>query len=143
MNIVRIVRNVRIVRVVLVVRTVLIVLIILTVPPAAMRAQGRSNPSPFEAATLKHFQALVRLDTSNPPGNEKIAADYLVATFKAAGIQVQTFARDSNRVNVVARLKGDGRKRPLLLMGHTDVVTVDPAKWKAHGPFSADREGGY
>ena len=97
----------------------------------------------LDADTLKHFQALVRLDTSNPPGNETIAADYLVAALAAANIPVQTFARDPNRVNVVARLKGNGRRRPILLMGHTDVVTVDPAKWKAHGPFSADRADGY
>jgi hypothetical protein len=63
----------------------------------------------FEADTLKHFQALVRLNTSNPPGNEMIAADYLVAALTAANIPVQTFARDRNRPNVVARLKGNGR----------------------------------
>jgi acetylornithine deacetylase/succinyl-diaminopimelate desuccinylase-like protein len=138
MNITRIVRNVRVVRIVL---TVLIVLIVRA--PGVIRGQGRGELSRFEADTLQHFQALVRLDTSNPPGNERIAADYLVAAFKAAGIDVQTFARAPNRMNVVVRLKGNGRKRPLLLMGHTDVVTVDPAKWKTHGPFSADREGGY
>jgi acetylornithine deacetylase/succinyl-diaminopimelate desuccinylase-like protein len=121
-----------------IVRIVLIVL-----AAGVVSGQGRGGVSQFEADTLKHFQALVRLDTSNPPGNETIAADYLVAAFKAAGIQVQTFARAPNRMNVVARLKGNGRKRPLLLMGHTDVVTVDPAKWKTHGPFSGDREGGY
>jgi acetylornithine deacetylase/succinyl-diaminopimelate desuccinylase-like protein len=121
-----------------IVRIVLVVL-----AAGVVSGQGRGDVSQFEADTLKHFQALVRLDTSNPPGNETIAADYLVAAFKAAGIQVQTFARAPNRMNVVARLKGNGRRRPLLLMGHTDVVTVDPAKWKTHGPFSADREGGY
>ncbi|MQA29039.1 MAG: M20/M25/M40 family metallo-hydrolase [Luteitalea sp.] len=47
-----------------------------------------------------------------------------------------------NRVNVVARLKGNGAKRPLLLMAHTDVVTVDPRKW-TFPPFSATRDGGY
>ncbi len=141
MDIVRIIRNVRVVRIVLIALTVLIVLVVFV--PGVMRGQGPGDVSPFEAGTLKHFQALVRLDTSNPPGNERIAAAYLVAAFKTAGIQVQTFARDANRVNVVARLKGNGRKRPLLLMGHTDVVTVDPAKWKTHGPFSADREGGF
>ena len=103
---------------------------------------GQDNAR-FEADTLKHFQALVRLDTSNPPGNERIAADYLVAALTAANVPVQTFARDPNRVNVVARLKGNGRKRPILLMGHTDVVTVDTAKWKTHGPFSADLADGY
>ena len=141
MDIVRIVRNVRAVRAVLIVRVVWVVLIVLAA--GVVSGQGRGDVSQFEADTLKHFQALVRLDTSNPPGNEKIAADYLVAAFKTANIPIQTFARDPNRVNVVARLKGSGRKRPILLMGHTDVVTVDPAKWKTHGPFSADREGRY
>ena len=52
------------------------------------------------------------------------------------------FALEAHRPNVVARLKGSGRKRPLLIMGHTDVVNVDPKKW-THPPFSADRDGGY
>ena len=42
----------------------------------------------------------------------------------------------------MARLKGSGTKRPLLIMGHTDVVNVDPKKW-THPPFSATRDGGY
>jgi acetylornithine deacetylase/succinyl-diaminopimelate desuccinylase-like protein len=98
----------------------------------------------FEDETMRHFQALVRIDTSDPPGNEQPAAEYLVAVLKQEGIPVQTFARPetANRVNVVARLKGTGSKRPLLIMGHTDVVNVDPKKW-THGPFSAAREGGY
>ena len=45
------------------------------------------------------------------------------------GIPVQRFEAAPNRINLVARLKGNGKKRPLLLMGHTDVVTVDPKKW--------------
>lgn len=49
---------------------------------------------------------------------------------------------DPARANIVARLKGTGAKRPILLMGHTDVVTVDPAKWQ-HPPFGADRVDGY
>jgi acetylornithine deacetylase/succinyl-diaminopimelate desuccinylase-like protein len=52
------------------------------------------------------------------------------------------FALEEKRPNVVARLKGNGSKRPLLIMGHTDVVNVDPAKWQ-HGPFSADRADGH
>ena len=52
------------------------------------------------------------------------------------------FAKDPSRANFVARLKGNGKKRPILIMGHTDVVTVDPAKW-THPPFGAVRDGGY
>ena len=58
------------------------------------------------------------------------------------GIPARVFAKDPARPNIVARLKGSGSKRPLLVMGHSDVVTVDPAKWK-HPPFSATREDGY
>lgn len=93
--------------------------------------------------TLRHFQALVRLDTSDPPGREQAAADYLQSVLEAAGIPVQTFTLEDGRPNLVARLKGNGSKRPLLIMGHTDVVNVDPSKWPTFGPFSAAREGGY
>ena len=62
--------------------------------------------------------------------------------FDAEGIPSQVFALDPNRSNIVARLKGNGRKRPLLIMGHTDDVTVDASKWK-FPPFSATRDGGY
>ena len=95
-----------------------------------------------EDETLRHYQALLRLDTSNPPGNEDVAAQYLKGVFDQAGIPAQIVAKDPKRSNVIARLKGSGRKRPLLIMGHTDVVTVDPAKWK-FPPFSATRDGGY
>ena len=49
---------------------------------------------------------------------------------------------DSERPNVVARIKGDGSKKPILIMAHTDVVNVDPSKWK-YPPFSATVDGGY
>lgn len=100
------------------------------------------NTAAVDAETLQHFQALLRLDTSNPPGNEIIAVDYLKQVLDKAGIQNQIFASDPKRPNLVARLEGNGRKRPILVMGHTDVVTVDPKKW-THPPFAAVREGGY
>jgi acetylornithine deacetylase/succinyl-diaminopimelate desuccinylase-like protein len=98
----------------------------------------------FEEETMRHFQALLRFDTSDPPGNEKPAADYLVKVLTQEGIPVETYALPDapHRPNVVARLKGTGRKRPLLIMAHTDVVNVDPKKW-THPPFSATRDGGY
>jgi acetylornithine deacetylase/succinyl-diaminopimelate desuccinylase-like protein len=58
------------------------------------------------------------------------------------GIPSQIVGSDMNRPNLIARLKGNGKKRPLLIMGHSDVVTVDEAKWK-FPPFSATRDGGY
>ena len=91
---------------------------------------------------MEHFQAILRLDTSNPPGNEGLVVDYLEAVLKKNGIETKRFANDPARPNLVARLRGSGKKRPLLVMGHTDVVKVDPGKW-THPPFSATRDGGY
>ena len=91
---------------------------------------------------MQQFQAVLRFDTRNPPGNEHIVAEYLKGVFDKAGIPAQIFALDANRSNVVARLKGNGKKKPILIMGHSDVVTVDEAKWK-FPPFSATRDGGW
>lgn len=95
-----------------------------------------------EDETMHHFQALLRIDTSDPPGNEAPAVEYLKTVLEGAGIETKIFALDPKRPNLVARLRGSGKKRPVLIMGHTDVVSVDPAKW-THPPFSATREGGY
>jgi acetylornithine deacetylase/succinyl-diaminopimelate desuccinylase-like protein len=107
---------------------------------------AQSLPQPewvgLQDETMRHYQAVLRLDTSNPPGNEHLVADYLKQVFEREGIPVQIVAIDPNRSNIVARLKGNGKKRPLLILGHTDVVTVDAAKW-AHPPFSATRVAGY
>ena len=96
----------------------------------------------IEAETMQHFQALLRLDTSSPPGNEIRAVEYLEQVLKREGIAYQIFAKDPQRPNLVARIKGNGKKRPVLVMGHTDVVTVDPQKW-TFPPFGATRDGGY
>jgi acetylornithine deacetylase/succinyl-diaminopimelate desuccinylase-like protein len=105
-------------------------------------AQPAPDGAALDAETLRHFQALVRLDTTSPPGNEKRAADYVARVLESEGIPVQVFALEADRPNVVARLTGNGSKRPLLIMGHTDTVTVDPSKWR-HPPFSAARDGGH
>ncbi len=111
---------------------------------ATLVAQTPAPPdwSQIQDETLRHFQALVRFDTSDPPGNERPAAEYLKSVLEREGIPVETFSLEPHRPNVVARLKGSGQKRPLLLMAHTDVVNVDPKKW-ATPPFGATREGGY
>jgi acetylornithine deacetylase/succinyl-diaminopimelate desuccinylase-like protein len=62
---------------------------------------------------LEHFQALVRLDTSSPPGNETRAAEYLKGVLDKEGISAQILALEPDRANLVARLNGNGTKRPL------------------------------
>jgi acetylornithine deacetylase/succinyl-diaminopimelate desuccinylase-like protein len=88
---------------------------------------------------MRHFQAVVRFDTT---AKERPAAEYIKGVLDQAGIPAQILFTDADRPNVLARLKGNGKKRPLLLMGHMDTVTVDLSKWK-FGPFSATRDGGW
>ena len=94
------------------------------------------------AEILRHYRALVQIDTSNPPGNETLAANYLKGVFEAAGIPVKTFALEPARANLVARIKGNGSKRPILIMAHTDVVGVQREKWPVD-PFGAVAKDGY
>ena len=95
-----------------------------------------------ETESMEHFQAVLKFNTSDPPGNERPAAEYLKQVLDREGIPAKVFELEPHRLNVVARLKGTGKRRPLLLMGHTDTVNVDPAKW-TYPPFSATRNGGY
>lgn len=79
--------------------------------------------------TLERFQAMLQVDTSNPPGNETVLVEQLADILIAEGIDVEIYSRDPARANLVARLLGNGSKQPLLLMAHLDVVTIDPDKW--------------
>jgi acetylornithine deacetylase/succinyl-diaminopimelate desuccinylase-like protein len=95
-----------------------------------------------QAEILEHFRALVQLDTSNPPGNERRAVEYVKSVLDAEGIPSKTFALDPSRPNLVARIKGNGSKRPLLMLAHTDVVPVQRDKWPVD-PFGAIVKDGY
>ena len=111
----------------------------------AMTASAQPRPidwGPLRAEILRHFRALVQIDTSNPPGHEIRAVEYLRKVLAAEGIPSRILALDPNRPNLVARLKGGGTKRPLLLLAHTDVVGVQRDKWPVD-PFGAVLRDGY
>ena len=88
-----------------------------------------------QAVTL--LQEYLRIDTSNPPGNEIAAAEFFHQLFDAAGIPNTIYPYAPGRANLYARLKGDGSLRPLILMNHTDVVRAEPAEWRVP-PFSGE-----
>ena len=92
--------------------------------------------------TLRHYRALIQVDTSGAPNFEAPAVEYLKKVLEADGIPVQIFAKDPKRPNLVARIKGNGTKKPVLIMAHTDVVGVQPEKW-SHPPFSAAIADGF
>ena len=85
---------------------------------------------------------LVRIDSSNPPGNETRVAEYLQAVLAAEGIESELYALDPDRANLITRYRGNGSKRPILIMGHTDVVGVQADKW-TEAPFAGIRKDGY
>ncbi len=112
---------------------------------ATLSAQPASQSADWKTAEpeiLQHYRALIQLDTSSPPGNETRAVTYLKSVLDREGIANEVFARDPDRANLVARLKGNGQKRPLLLMAHTDVVSVQRQKWPVD-PFGAVLKDGY
>ena len=80
----------------------------------------------MQAETLQRLQALLRLAPRNTPGNEYLVTDYLKAVLEKEGIAVQIVASDSTRPNLIARLQGSGAAKPVLSMGYSDVVTVEP-----------------
>jgi acetylornithine deacetylase/succinyl-diaminopimelate desuccinylase-like protein len=95
----------------------------------------------LEPEVLERFTTLLKIDTSNPPGNETRAAKAIQAMLEREGIPARLFAKDAERANLVARLRGNGSRKPLLLMGHTDVVGVERARWTVD-PFAAIRKNG-
>lgn len=103
-------------------------------------AQSSVDWSQQKTEILKHYRDLIRIDTR--AGNETKAVDYIRQVLEADGIPSQTFALNPARANLVARLKGNGSKRPLLILAHTDVVGVQPEKWPVD-PFSAAIKDGY
>jgi acetylornithine deacetylase/succinyl-diaminopimelate desuccinylase-like protein len=80
---------------------------------------------------------LIRVDTTNPPGNETAAAELLRDYLEASGVECELYARVPERASLVARVRGTGDGPTLLLLGHTDVVLADPAEWSVP-PFSGE-----
>ena len=85
---------------------------------------------------------LVKINTSNPPGNETQAAQYIKSVLDKEGIPSEIFESAPGRGNIVARLKGSGKARPMMLMAHLDVVGVEREKWTVD-PFAGVMKDGY
>ena len=82
------------------------------------------------------LQNLIRFDTTNPPGNERLCIEYIDGLLKETGIETTLVAKTPQRPNIIARIKGEGKVPPLLLYGHVDVVTVENQMWQ-QPPFEA------
>jgi len=121
----------------------LLISILSLVPVVLCSGRGEPpNPRPasapdFSAArdeAVRFLSDYLRINTVNPPGNETRGAQYLQSILAREGIPSEIFELVPGRGNLVARLKGNGAKRPVLIMGHIDTVPVERDKW-TYDPF--------
>jgi acetylornithine deacetylase/succinyl-diaminopimelate desuccinylase-like protein len=103
--------------------------------PTAAAAQTTRDEVTF-------LTGLVKIDTSNPPGNEIEAARYVKGILDREGIPSTIVESAPGRASLIARIKGSGAKKPLMLMGHLDVVGVERERWTVD-PFAALVKDGY
>ncbi|HUS30333.1 MAG TPA: M20/M25/M40 family metallo-hydrolase [Kofleriaceae bacterium] len=102
----------------------------------AAAAAAAALPSLGEDAR-RLCQSLLRIDTTNPPGNERAAAEVIANALREVDLVPELLEAEPHRTNLVVRYKGTGKLPPLLLTAHLDVVEADPSKWR-RGPFSGD-----
>ena len=91
---------------------------------------------------IAHLQALIRMDTVNPPGRELGVARYLDDVLRGAGIETTLLEPTPGRAALIGRLKGSGKQRPVLLLAHMDVVGVERERWKTN-PFGGEIVDGF
>jgi acetylornithine deacetylase/succinyl-diaminopimelate desuccinylase-like protein len=106
----------------------------------ALPAHGQTATGDSTVALLRD---LIRINTSNPPGNERPLAELLAQRFRARGFDVKIIPTpDTAKAIIIARLKGDGSKRPVLLAAHADEVGVEREKWSVD-PFAGVVKDGH
>lgn len=99
------------------------------------------NRDDLQTEAITHLQNLIRINTSNPGSNEAEAVRYIAQILDREQIPYQIFEPAPNRLNLIARLKGNQSKKPILLNAHLDVVPAEKEHWK-HDPFSGAIEDG-
>lgn len=96
----------------------------------------------IEQEALDHLRALIRIDTTNPPGNETAAVSYLAAVLEREGLEPEIVESAPGRANLVVRLDGGDRQNALMISAHLDVVPAEAGYWH-HPPFEAEIHDGY
>jgi acetylornithine deacetylase/succinyl-diaminopimelate desuccinylase-like protein len=122
------------------IRFVFLVVLLVVSVPACSAAEIDWTKVRSEAVQL--LQELIRIDTTNPPGNERAAALHLQRLLESDGIETRVLDVAPGRANLYARIKGDGAGRPLILLSHLDVVMAEPQRWSVP-PFSGELRDGF
>ncbi len=107
-----------------------------------MNISTDSDQATIHQRPVELLQKLIRFNTTNPPGNEGECIAYIDYLLASAGYETTILAKDPDRPNLIARLKGLGDAPPLLLQGHVDVVPTDADKWE-HPPFEGKIAEGF
>jgi acetylornithine deacetylase/succinyl-diaminopimelate desuccinylase-like protein len=94
------------------------------------------------AEAVDTLQRYIRVDTTNPPGNEELAADFLAERLASEGIESRKLLSAPGRANLVADLPAEGNEKPLVLLNHTDVVPVEAEYWDLD-PFAGEIKDGF
>ena len=124
-------------------RPVVCALLSLILSAGAGRAQaGDIDWAAAEQEAADLLSRFIQIDTTNPPGNETAAATFLAERFRSAGIDAEVFEAAPGRGSIVARLKGKGGARPVILLNHLDVVPAVASEWKTP-PFAGTLQDGY
>jgi acetylornithine deacetylase/succinyl-diaminopimelate desuccinylase-like protein len=118
----------------------LVFLFVLLPPPIAWTQDKQWRTASEDA--VQFLRDLVRIDTTNPPGNEMAAAAYIQKVLSAAQIDSRVIESAPGRASIISRMKGNGRARPVILMAHMDVVGVERDKW-TFDPFAGELRNGY
>src|SRR5437660_7374656 len=109
---------------------------------ALMSAPGDADWKALGDEATALLSQYLRINTTNPPGNEIAAARWLAAVLGRDGIEARVFEPAPGKANLYARLAGDGSARPLILLNHMDVVLASPEYWKVD-PFAGTMQDGY
>jgi acetylornithine deacetylase/succinyl-diaminopimelate desuccinylase-like protein len=93
--------------------------------------------------TVALLSEIIRINTSNPPGQEGKVAEFLAQKFRPLGFEIDIIqSPEPGKAHFIARLRGDGSKKPILLAAHADVVGVEREKWSVD-PFAGIVKDGY
>jgi acetylornithine deacetylase/succinyl-diaminopimelate desuccinylase-like protein len=127
---------------------VLIALVILSGSPSGLetstcaQAVKSTDWNTAQKEALDLFLRYLRVDTTNPPGNETRAARFFAAICEREGIEYRVVGSTEDRATLWARVRGDGSRRPLVLLNHTDVVPHTREYWSVD-PFGAIEKDGF
>ncbi len=103
-----------------------------------------ATPVDFDTAgaeAARYLSHYLKIDTTVPPGNERLGAEFLASILRENGIEAKLYETAPGRACIYARLKGSGKQRPIVLLNHIDVVPARAEDW-THPPFAGETHGG-